>query len=322
MLILLLLAAGCARPVSSTAPEPEPMRVKLGLVRATPASALAWVGTESGAYGLEGLEVSVVQLPSSGELLDALAVGTVDFALVGGVGVLKADFDGGDLVVLAGLLNRSTRRLAGSSSLTGVADLAGKRVAVGPKTAVDTLATQLALIDAGVDLDTITWRHGKGGALGGVVKGKADATSTNAPPSRVAEKDLQVLLEYASDAGAFPELQVAARIPTADGPLAAPFLRALVNAAEAYRTDRERALGWLEPHMAATPEALAWSFDHAGPAHYSWPPLPDPVGYQRVLNLLAVSEPRYQDHQAAELFDTRVIDALVAAGRFHPHDGL
>ncbi len=317
--MVLLTWLACAEPAPEPVePEVTAPPVKLGLARAGAATGIAWVGVESGAFEAHGLDVAVVQLSTQKQLADALDAGLVDFALLGGVALVKKDFEGSDLVVLAGLVDRSTRRLAATLKVSEPTDLLGARVAVGGRTGADTLATQLALSRLGVPQDEVTWVYDKGGSLGSLARRKVQASVTAAPPRRIEDRDLKVLVELSEVPQPFPELVVATRIPTAEGPLVEPMLRGLVAAVELARSDRDRTLAVLGRHTAAAPEDLAWELDTRGPQTFTWPPEPTLVGFQAVIDHLALSAPIYVDHEAAPLLDTRVLDGLIAEGLFAP----
>lgn len=313
MFSLLLLA--CSDPAPPPAPEPPPAlpHVKLAIARPSAANAVAWVGVESGAWERHGLDVTIIQFSSSASAVEALAADTVDYALVGGVAVIKADFEGGDLTLLAGPLNRSVRRLVAGQDITSLEDLRGKRIALGDKGTGEAVAIQTALVAAGLPLDQVSWRYGKGGSLSVVRKDQAEAVSSTAPVDKLPELGLHVVLDLARDGGPYPALQLAARNGTAAGATASPLLAGLTEAMATYRDDRALALRVMDRHMALTDEAAAWSYDHEGPSLYSFPPEPDLAGLQRAIDHYAAHQPRYVGHQAAELVDTTALRALSLA---------
>ena len=292
---MLLFALACSDPEPPPAPPPAPIEVTLGLAAKSPLHGLAWVAHDQGIFEAHALQVEVVPLEGSRAVARALEHDEISWGLCDGATIFRWDFEqGGDLVLVAGLVDRSFRRIVARPPLNEVEDLRGKRIGVGRELEAEHLATMIALDAAGLGPGEVEYVFGQQRSLAPVRSREVDAQVTLR-----AVEDLQVILDFDDTGASFTTLQLVTRDPRARTEEAERMVAALQEAEEAMRADPSAAVALLAPHLELTAEELAPRLDRQLPALDVRTDHTD--GLQAIIDLLAREDVLYRGHSAEAL---------------------
>ncbi len=322
--LLALLLVGCETqtteapaeaPPEATAPTP----LKLGLAIPSYVHAVAWVGDGTGAFDAHGLDPEIFVMKGSSASMTGLLAGELDLALAGGDAAIKATVAGGDLVVLAGVVNKHYHKLIGRGEVDAPEKLAGHVIGLPFYGGPQDMAVKFALARFGLGYGTDVEVKAMGAdyaRLTALQKGDVDAVTAAAPPSMIAELGFHVLGDLPSWDLAFPYMQLVTRRSTlAERPdLVRSTLHALCDAMETYKGDRDGSLVILQDHLGPNKGPPGEAYDTMGPGAYAWPPDPDAGALQQVIDFLVESDDKYAGRTAAEFIDTSVLDGLKAQG--------
>ena len=245
----------------------------------------------------------------------SLLAGSTQIGLLGGDAVIKADAAGGDLVIVAGLVNRFYHRVVGRPGLRGVGDLRGRRIGLPFLGGPQEMAIRYSLASHGLtygkDVEVLNLGR-ELNRMAALEHGDIDATTSQTPPGRLAELGLVVLDDLPARRVAFPYLMVAVRRPylAAHPDQVRAALRGLCRAVDRYRREPDASLAIIDHylHGSDTAAAARARYRDSGPSLISWPPVPDPAGLEAVLEVLGPD--RSHGVTAAGVVDLSLLDEL------------
>ena len=144
----------CASSGASEKLTPEKNTVNLGYLNST-AHLLAFVAQEEGYFAEEGLNVTLTQFSSAGELVNGLESGKLDVAFIGSVPTLTFQSQGHDVTIIGGAMTNGHGYVIKSEFADedekGVGILKGRNVA-SVKNSVQDAELQILLKDAGIEI--------------------------------------------------------------------------------------------------------------------------------------------------------------------------
>ena len=133
---------------------PEKSDINLGYLNST-AHLLAFVAAEEGYFKEEGLNVTLTQFSSAGELVNGLESGKLDVAFIGSVPTLTFQSQGHDVTIIGGAMTNGHGYVIKSEFADedekGVEILKGRNVA-SVKNSVQDAELQILLKDAGIEI--------------------------------------------------------------------------------------------------------------------------------------------------------------------------
>ncbi len=133
---------------------PEKSALNLGYLNST-AHLLAFVAAEEGYFAEEGLNVTLTQFSSAGELVNGLESGKLDVAFIGSVPTLTFQSQGHDVTIIGGAMTNGHGYVIKSEFAEkdeqGVEILKGRNVA-SVKNSVQDAELQILLKDAGIEI--------------------------------------------------------------------------------------------------------------------------------------------------------------------------
>ena len=146
----------CCEKKSETA-APEKAELNLGYLNST-AHLLAFVAAEEGYFAEEGLNVTLTQFSSAGELVNGLESGKLDLAFIGSVPTLTFQSQGHDVTIVGGAMTNGHGYVIkpeyAEEDELGVEILKGRNVA-SVKNSVQDAELQILLKDAGMSASAI-----------------------------------------------------------------------------------------------------------------------------------------------------------------------
>jgi len=325
--------AGVADPASGEAADPEaggdgdapPTRaLRLGVAIPSYVHAVAWVGQDAGCFAAEGLDVDVEVMGGSAATMRALIAERIDVGLAGGDAALKANRAGADLVVVGGLVDGFYHRLIAREGVAGADDLRGKTVGLPFLGGPQDMAVRVALRELGLDpeADVDVVNMGKEfNRMAALSQGEIDATTSQAPPSLVAELGFRTLVDLPAGDARFPYMTVVCRreLLEEEPGVVRRLVGALGDAAAYYRdpAHAEACLAVLARELSGsdTEGARRERYETSGPALLAYPPRPSREGFALVQSFLDPPEGG-AEAELDRLLALDLLDALVAAGRF------
>ncbi|MBP0966072.1 MAG: ABC transporter substrate-binding protein [Oscillospiraceae bacterium] len=133
---------------------PEKDSIELGYLNST-AHLLAFVAQEEGYFAEEGLNVTLTQFSSAGELVNGLESGKLDVAFIGSVPTLTFQSQGHDVTIIGGAMTNGHGYVIkpefAEKDEEGVEILKGRNVA-SVKNSVQDAELQILLRDAGIEI--------------------------------------------------------------------------------------------------------------------------------------------------------------------------
>ena len=183
---LLALSMGCTGAAEAP-PGGGPTRIRIGYAPIADCAHL-YVASEQKLWDHHGLVVEETQLGAGPKILEALAAGSIDVGFSGMVTLIQAHAGGLPFVAVGGAIIEDTEHTAHrllakpGSGITGVQDLANKRVAVATLRGIDQLVLMEDLQRVGVASDSVQLREVPFPRMEGVLQsGEVDAAVAMEP---------------------------------------------------------------------------------------------------------------------------------------------
>jgi ABC-type nitrate/sulfonate/bicarbonate transport system substrate-binding protein len=303
-----------AAPVANVA---EPL--KIGIAIPSWVHGVAWIGVDQGLFAARDLEPEVFVMKGSSATMRGLMSGSIDVGLAGGDAALKANQAGGDLVVIAGLVNKHYHRLIGAKDVDAPSKLRGKVIGLPFFGGPQDMAARVALAGVGLDADKDVSLKAMGAEyarLTALVRGDVAAVTVAAPDSLIAAQGLHVLVDLPALDLPFPYMQLVVRRSVLDAEPAKVdrTLHALCDAIEFYRSHPDESLVHLADELGDKKGPAREAYDAMGPTHLSWPPVPNTEALTAVVEFLAQDDEAYVGVNAAEIVDLGPLGRVQAKG--------
>ncbi len=228
--------------------EATPIRLIVSYSALVASQSIPWIAQETGIFTKHGVEVHLTYISSSSQSTAALLSGDVDAAIIGGIGIMNAVLQGGDLRLIGATKNRLTGRIMARPEIKTAGDLRGKKIAVSRKGSNTEYMAIQALKRAGLDPArdiTFVYAGGEPESVAALVSGAVQA-SASVPPNDTKAEELGAheLINVTKIGVKYPATQVAASRKTIrEKPEAlSRLIAALREAVRVYKNDPETAL--------------------------------------------------------------------------------
>jgi NitT/TauT family transport system substrate-binding protein len=278
-----------------------------------------WVAQEAGYFAKHGLDSSLIYVASSSKLAPAMLAGEVPIAVMGGEAVVNAALGGGDLVFVAGVLNRPVFFIVVTPDIQRPEDLRGKALGVSRYGASSDFATRLALRHWGLEPNKDVAILQLGGIpeilaamKAGAVKGGAMSPPTNVRARREGYRELV----YTAELGFFPHdgLVTTRAYLRQHEDVVRAYMKAYAEGVRRYKTDKAIGLEVIKKYTKVTdPELLEQAYALTAP------PLEEalyfePKGIQAVLDIS--THPKAKMAKPEDFLDLRIHRELEQSGFF------
>ena len=316
LLVVLVGAVGCNQANSEPATPPQ---VAIGIAIPSYVHAVAWIAADHGDFEAAGIDARVDTMGGSSATARSLLAGSSHVGLLGGDVVIKANAAGGDLVIVAGLVNRFYHRLIGRPGVRQLSDLRGGKIGLpflgGPQDMAARYALRSHDMSYGKDVEILNLGR-ELNRIAALKRGDIDATMSQTPPSRLAKLGFTVLEDLPARDVSFPYMMVVVRrsyLRTHPERVRAA-VRGLCRATYLYRTQPDAGLALIGNHLhgSDTAEAARERYRSSGPNLISWPPAPDPEGLKMVIDFLGPKKSGGLQPEA--LIDLTILDELRSQG--------
>jgi NitT/TauT family transport system substrate-binding protein len=254
--LLLLAVVACSGPTPAAPPpatsvpaSAAPIPLVVSYAALTASQSLAWIALDTGIFAKHGLEVrELLYISSSAQGTAALLSGSVDAAVVGGIGIMSAVLEGGDVKLIAGTKNQLAGKIMARPEIKTIEDLRGKRIAAsGRGSNTEYMAVQV-LRRSGMEVGrdySFVYAGGNQEITAALANDSAQATASVPPDdSRAAAAGAHELLDVTSLVLKYPATALAAsgksirEKPEALRRLVASFK----DAVQVYKTEPDTAL--------------------------------------------------------------------------------
>ncbi|MBI2999983.1 MAG: ABC transporter substrate-binding protein [Deltaproteobacteria bacterium] len=154
-------------------------RVNVGHSMISPEAMAVWVAKDRDFFQKYGLDAQLIQIIGDSPMGQAMMAGEIQIAISGGASTIRSAARGGDLMIVAGLVNHLNFKLwtRAGSPITRVQDLKGKAIGVSAQGDLPSLVGRLILEEHRMSARDVTFRAlGAGPArLAGLERGVVDA---------------------------------------------------------------------------------------------------------------------------------------------------
>jgi NitT/TauT family transport system substrate-binding protein len=314
-LLLVVLTAEHFTAAKTHAAEKNLLKVRAGYVTPTTDNILLPIAQKQGFLAKQGIEVEIIALRGGVQVAQALLSDSLQFAQMDGSVVVRSDLSGGDLVMIAGYVNRISYFLIAKPEIKDVKALTSKKIATASIGGSVDMVLRLGLKASGVDPKSVIFLSA--GApqtrMAAISGGQMDATIV--PPENLAAvekvglrvlKDLSELDFYIQHTG----LVVRRNLIKENRKMVRGFLVAIVDAINFYRTHEPETLDILAKFTGISDrDALKHSYDFHKKL-FPQPPYPSREGFNTLLAEIG-DKPANMANVAADMFfDRTLLDEL------------
>jgi NitT/TauT family transport system substrate-binding protein len=218
-------------------------KVVFGYSAIAGAQAVPWVAKEAGLFEKHGLDLTLIYLDGGSKATQAMMSGDVPIAQIGGNAPIVARLKGGDVTIIAGVINVLAYSLIVSPEIKKPEDLRGKKLAVSRYGSNSDYATRKILVKWGLrpdrDVAILQIPGGQPTRLAALQNGQVAGLVAQPPVTNLARKfKLGILAEPDDFGSAYPNTPVAApsQYLREKRDTARKFMRAFVEAIYIYKT--------------------------------------------------------------------------------------
>ena len=283
--------------------------------------AVPWIMKEAGLFEKHGLDTTLIYLDGGSRAIQVLLSGDVPIVQGGGNSPVAARLRGGDVTLIAGIVNVLAYSLIVHPDIKRPEDLRGKKLAISRYGSNSDYATRKILIKWGLKPDTdvaiIQIPGGQPTRLASVQNGQVAGLVAQPPVTALARKARLNSLAEPSDFGsAYTNTPIAAtgafikdRMDTARR-----FTRALVEGIFVYKTQREFSKRVIAKYMRVNdPDAVEDSYQFFSPVVPS-KPYPPLDGIKEVLLELGEKDSKARSAKPEDFADSSFVRELDESG--------
>lgn len=296
-------------------------KVVFGYSAIAGAQAVPWVAKDAGLFEKHGLDLTLIYLDGGSKATQAMMSGDVPIAQIGGNAPIVARLKGGDVTIIAGVINVLAYSLIVSPEIKKPDDLRGKKLAVSRYGSNSDYATRKILVKWGLrpdrDVPIIQIPGGQPTRLAALQNGQVAGLVAQPPVTNLARKfKLGILAEPDDFGSAYPNTPVAApsRYIKEKRDTAQKFMRAFVEAIYIYKTQPDFSKKVIAKYMRVSdPEAVDDSyqfFSRLVPAK-PYPPLD---GIKEALLELGEKDAKARKSRPEDFADMSLVKELDESG--------
>lgn len=292
-------------------------KVRAGYVSPSTDNILLPIAQKRGFLQKQGIEVEIIALRGGVQMAQALLSDSLQFAQMAGSVVARSVISGGDLVMIAGFVNRISYIMVARPNINSMKDLVGKKIATASIGGSVDSVLRLGLKASGVDPQhaTLLPAGPPGARIAALASGQMDATIVLPENLGAAEKAGLKILKDLSEVDAQIQhtgLVVRRSLIKENRTLVKSFLAAIVEAIDFYRNNEREAIAIMGA-FAGTKEArpLKDSYDFHKRL-FPQPPYPSAEGFKTVLGEIRDSGFDQKKFAPELFFDRTLLDELKA----------
>ena len=307
-------------PAQSLSSSAAPIHLVVNYAAAGGGQSGLWIAYEAGYYREQGLDVELVNIVGNVPAMQAMVAGQVQLGGLDPGGAIQASLSGPDLVMLFAGVNRLPYAVMTQPIIQEPSALRGKTIGITRLGSSSHTAARLALEKWGLvpDVDVALRQLGDPpGILAGMQAGQIDAGLISPPTTTLArEAGYHQLFDLAVEGPEYPSITVGGLRPwiQANDEAVRRFGRAYVQAMQRLKTDKPWMLELYRKYLRLDdPQLLEDTYNQY---RNLFPTIPyvSESGVARLLEDLAVEEPRLAGRQASDWIDSHYVRDMEASG--------
>ena len=301
----------------SSAAERPLQKVRAGYVSPSTDNVLLPIAQKRGLFAQHGIEVEIIALRGGVQMAQALLSDSLQFAQMAGSVVVRSVLAGGDLVMIAGFVNRISYLMVSRPNINSMKDLTGKKIATASIGGSVDSVLRLGLKASGIDPQQATLLPAgpPNARIAALASGQMDATIVLPENLGAVEKAGLKVLKDLSEVDLQIQhtgLVVRRSLIKENRNLVKSVLAAIVEAINFYRANERETIeimGAFAGTRDARPLLDSYRFHKR---LFQQPPYPSPEGFKTVLAEIrdpALDEKKVRSEQ---FFDRTLLDELKA----------
>jgi NitT/TauT family transport system substrate-binding protein len=279
-----------------------------------------WAAKDLGIFAKYGLDGDLVFISGSARGMQALLGGSVQAVDSDGIGPINAILRGGDLVIVAGLINKSLFKFVAQKEIAAPAQLRNKKIGVANFGGSNEFAVLLALKEWNIPKEAVTLVAAGGSALrlAALEKRALDATVLPYDHALVAARmGMKVMADIPELVPSFPDKVITMRRSYLDRERdhAKKYLQALAEAIGQVSGNREVAAGILRKRLGIKDNKVIEENLNIYSTAFSFPPRVGRTGLIGVLEQMQQqSGGSKSDYELKRFLDESLLDELEREG--------
>ncbi|MBM4298734.1 MAG: hypothetical protein FJ143_13435 [Deltaproteobacteria bacterium] len=305
---------------------PAPLAAQTRLIHAYSGTSstqlVIWAAKDLGIFSKYGLDADLVFISGSARGMQALLGGSVQAVDSDGVGPINAILRGGDLVMVAGLINKSLFKFVAQKEIAAPAQLRGKKIGVANFGGSNEFAVLLALKEWNIPKEAITLIAAGGSALRLAALEKRALDATVLPYDHAlaaARMGMKVMADIPELVPSFPDKVITMRRAylERDRDSAKKYLQALAEAISLVTSNREIAANILRKRQGIKDNKVIDENLNIYGAAFSFPPRVGRAGLTGVLEQMQQQSGGAKgDFDQKRFLDESLLDELERDGFF------
>lgn len=307
--------------LASVCPALAADKLLFGWSAITGAQAVPWITKEAGLFEKHGLDTTLIYLDGGSRAIQVLLSGEIPIVLGGGNAPVAARLRGGDVTLIAGIVNVLAYSLVVHPDIKRPEDLRGKKLAVSRYGSNSDYATRKILLKWGLrpdrDVAVIQIPGGQPTRLAAVQNGQVAGLVSQPPVTLLARKArLNVLAEPSDFGSAYTNTPLASTgtFIRERRETLRTFARALVEGIAVYKTQKDFSKRVIAKYMRISdPEAVedGYQFFSSLVPAKPYPPLD---GIKEVLIELGEKDPKARVAKPEDFADLSFVKELDESG--------
>lgn len=302
-----------APTVAPTAPA-DVMPISIAFSAMVASQSLPWIALDRGLFQKHGLEVhEIPYFNSSSSATAALLSGSIDTVITGGIGIMNAVVEGGDLKLIAASKNQLAGKIMARPGIDSVEDLRGKQVVVGARGSnTEYMAIQVLRrsgLEVGRDYSFI-YAGGSPEVAAALAADAAQASAVVAPDDkRAADVGAHQLVDVTSMGLKYPatNLAVSGKVIRERPEALRRLVEALREAVQVYKSDPDTTLRVIAGYTKQSPDALRPAYEEERQIMADQLKV-DPDSIAAAIEDIATDKPSIRGKSYEDFVDTRFVN--------------
>lgn len=281
-----------------------------------------WAAKDLGIFAKYGLDADLVFISGSARGMQALLGGSVQAVDSDGIGPINAILRGGDLVIVAGLINKSLFKFVAQKEIAAPAQLRGKKIGIANFGGSNEFAVLLALKEWNISKEAVTLVAAGGSALRLTALEKRALDATVLPYDHAlaaARMGMKIMADIPELVPSFPDKVITMRRSylEKDRDHAKKYLQALAEAVSRVSGHRDLAGEILRRRLGIKDSKVIEENLNIYSTAFSLPPRVGPAGLACVLEQMQQqSGGTKSDFEPKRFLDESLLDELERDGFF------
>jgi len=316
-ILALLAGARFFEPLASGADK-----LRVGLSSVSALHGALWVAAEKGLFKKHGIDAEVIAIGAGTQGISALIAGDVQFVSGAGDAVINANLRGGDVIIVASVLNRGVQRVMARPGIKSPKDLKGKKVGVTRFGAASHLVLQLMMRRWGMSpADVSVLQIGSSPSMLASLENKGiDAAVLTIPSVFVAEDRGYRVLADLADMDIYylhTMIDTSRSFLRSNRDLSVRFLKGFVEGIAYFKKNKKESLEVLKKKLRTDGQGeryLEKSYDLLAGGYYENVPFPSMQGVETLLQFMEKENPKAKTADPKSFVDSSFVAELEASG--------